>query len=49
MSKEKNQEITKKKKKNKKKTNLGARIFAVFMLILMVASVFASCLAYIIR
>ena len=49
MSKVKNQEITKKKKKNKKKTNLGARIFAIFMLIMMITSVFTTCLAYIIR
>lgn len=39
----------KKSKKNKKitkQTNLGVRIFAIFMLVLMIASVVASAIAY---
>lgn len=34
------------KKKATRQTNLGARIFAIFMLILMIASVLVSALAY---
>ena len=36
----------KKKTKSNKQTNLGARIFAIFMLVLMIASVLVSALAY---
>lgn len=40
--------VAKKKKVNKKKqTNLGARIFAIFMLLLMISSVIISSLAYV--
>jgi len=35
-----------KKKKVSKQTNLAARIFAIFMLILMISSVLVSALAY---
>ena len=42
-----NKKETKKKKVSKpKQTNLGARIFAIFMLVLMIASVLVSALAY---
>ena len=37
---------TKKKKTSNKQNNLAARIFAVFMLFLMIASVLISALAY---
>lgn len=44
----KEKETKKKKKSTKtKQTNLGARIFAIFMLILMVSSVIVSALAYV--
>ena len=36
----------KKKTKSTKQTNLGAWIFAIFMLVLMIASVLVSALAY---
>lgn len=36
----------KKKKNDTKQTNLGVRIFAIFMLVLMIASVVASAIAY---
>lgn len=47
---EKNKKTSDKKKKHKKKnnSNLGARIFAIIMLILMIASIFAGAFAYII-
>ena len=47
--KEQKQKKCDKKKKHKKKntSNLGARIFAIIMLILMIASIFAGALAYI--
>lgn len=37
----------KKKIKKTKQTNLGARIFAIFMLLLMISSVIVSSLAYV--
>lgn len=39
----------KKVSKKKSQTNLGARTFAIFMLVLMVGSVVVSALAYVIR
>lgn len=36
-----------KKKKNKKSKNIGMKIIAIFMLLLMVASLIASIVAYI--
>ena len=46
--KQKEKETKKKKKVTKpKQTNLGARIFAIFMLLLMVSSVIVSTLAYV--
>lgn len=53
-SKEKEQKkkknISKKKTENKTKgTNIGARIFAIFMLTLMVGSVVVSVLSYVVR
>ena len=43
-----NKKETKKKKVSKpKQTNLGARIFAILMLLLMISSVIVSSLAYI--
>lgn len=48
--KEQKKKNTKKKINNKtKQTNLGARIFAIFMLLLMVGSVIVSALAYVIQ
>ena len=48
--KEKNIKKTKNKaKKTSKKTNIAARIFAVFMLLLMVSSVIISALAYVLN
>lgn len=43
-----NKKEVKKKKTNKtKQTNLGARIFAILMLLLMISSVIVSSLAYV--
>lgn len=48
--KEKNIKKTKNKaKKTSRKTNIAARIFAVFMLLLMVSSVIISALAYVLN
>jgi hypothetical protein len=45
----KKNKVNKKNGNHAKQTNLGARIFAVFMLVLMVGSVIISTLAYVIR
>lgn len=46
----KKKNTSKKKTLNKvKETNIGARIFAIFMLVLMVGSVVVSVLSYVVR